>query len=477
MMPPNSVFVAGTIRFSVVCCEFEDLARGCLDAAASGCDLIIIPAYEPIWAGRIDEVRTLVQSVSKATGCAVALVNGGVGDSSSPYAYRGFAAIYEAGKTLAFALGDNRSFSVTVDLDGDVIRGAKRSNAFREPVCTVHPLPGRAGLLRPVSRNPFLPEKDVHAYLDELFLLQARSLAARMENTGITRLVLGVSGGLDSTAALLVCVKALELLGLPPENLTGIVMPGFGTSDQTYYNALSLLEALGVSKRDISIKTAVQQHFEDIGHTGAKDTAYENAQARERTQILMDIANMTGGLMVGPANLSESALGFSTYGGDHMAGYNVNICITKTVLRELVTHLAGYGCFAPAAGLLRDVLDTPVSPELIPTDERGEISQKTEEILGPYVLHDFFLYYFIKCGFAPSKLYRYACVAFAGEFEQGFIKEKLALFIGRFCAGQFKRSCAPDAASVTEVNLLGVNFTMPSDLDPSFLLRDFNTFS
>ncbi|MCL2055651.1 MAG: NAD(+) synthase [Oscillospiraceae bacterium] len=471
MMPADTVFAAGTMRFCVVSCGLDDLARAFLDAAGTGCDLVIITAYDPVWAGRISEIKALLQSLSAATGCAAVLVNGGIGDSSSPYAYRGFAAVYECGEELAFALGENRSFSVTVDLDGDVIRADKRSKALKEPVCTVHPLPGRSDLLRPVNRNPFLPQKDIPAYLDELFLLQARSLASRMENTGITKLVLGVSGGLDSTAALLAGVKALELLGLPRENLTGITMPGFGTSDQTYYNALSLLENLKVTRRDISIKQAVRQHFEDIGHTGEKDTAYENAQARERTQILMDIANMTGALVVGTGDLSEEALGFATFGGDHLANYNVNSCITKTVLRELVAHLADTGGFGEVSGVLRDILDTPVSPELIPPDEYGEITQKTEEILGPYALHDFFLYYFVKCSFAPSKLYSYACAAFAGELEPQFIREKLDIFIRRFCAGQFKRACAPDAASITEVNLLGVNFTVPSDLDPSFLLR------
>jgi NAD+ synthase (glutamine-hydrolysing) len=293
-----------------------------------------------------------------------------------------------------------------------------------------------------------------------------------MENTGITKLVLAVSGGLDSTVALLVCVEAMALLDLPRKNIIGVTLPGFGTSDTTYYNALNLLEKLEVTRRDISIKAAVQQHFEDIGHGGEKDITYENAQARERTQVILDIANMIGGLMVGTGDLSEEALGFCTFGGDQLAGYNVNCCITKTVLRELTAHIADNNLIEGVADILRDILDTPVSPELLPPDEAGDIQQKTEEILGPYILHDFFLYHFIRYRFGPTKLYFYACMAFAGEMEPPFIKDKLRLFLKRFCAGQFKRACAPDAAAITQVNLLGANYRIPSDLDPSFLLAE-----
>jgi NAD+ synthase (glutamine-hydrolysing) len=414
----------------------------------------------------------MVKSLSAATGCAIVLVNGGVGDTSSPYAYRGFVALCESGEELAFARGDNRSFSVTADLDGDVIRAHKRSAAYVEPAHAIRPLEGRPGLLRRIRQNPFLPAENPGAYLSDLFHLQARSLAARMENTGITKLVLAVSGGLDSTMALLVCVEAMALLDLPRKNIIGVTLPGFGTSDTTYYNALNLLEKLEVTRRDISIKAAVQQHFEDIGHGGEKDITYENAQARERTQVILDIANMTGGLMVGTGDLSEEALGFCTFGGDQLAGYNVNCCITKTVLRELTAHIANNNLVEGVADILRDILDTPVSPELLPPDEAGDIQQKTEEILGPYILHDFFLYHFIRYRFGPAKLYFYACMAFAGEMEPPFIREKLRLFLKRFCAGQFKRACAPDAAAITQVNLLGVNYRIPSDLDPSFLLAE-----
>jgi NAD+ synthase (glutamine-hydrolysing) len=264
------------------------------------------------------------------------------------------------------------------------------------------------------------------------------------------------------------------MLGLPRENILAVTMPGFGTSDTTHYNALSLMEGLGVTRRDISIRAAVRQHFEDIGHSGSPDATntYENAQARERTQIMLDLANMAGALMVGTGDLSEEALGFSTFGGDQLASYNVNCCLTKTVIRELVGHIAATGLIDGVSDVLRAILDTPISPELLPPGEDGEIKQKTEEILGPYILHDFFLYHFIKSRFTPSKIYTYACAAFSGEMEPDFIKDKLRLFFKKFCAGQFKRSCAPDAASITEVNLCGVNYYIPSDLDPTFLLRD-----
>lgn len=472
LVTQDAVFACGNIRFCVISCTFDKLTGRCLEAAATGCDLILIPAYEPVWAGRIEEVRAMVKSVSKATGCAIVLVNGGVGDTSSPWAYRGFSVLCESGTELAFALAENRSFSVTVDLDGDIIKALKRSTAYVEPCHGIRPLEGRPGLLRKLRRNPFLPEENPGDYLTELFELQARSLASRMENTGITKLVLAVSGGLDSTAALLVCVRAMAILDLPRENILGVTLPGFGTSDTTYYNALSLLEKLGVTRRDISIKAAVQQHFEDIGHSGAKDVTYENSQARERSQIILDLANMVGGLMVGTGDLSEEALGFCTFAGDHIANYNVNVCVTKTILRELVGYVAAQGLIEGVSDVLQDVLDTPISPELLPPEETGEIKQKTEEILGPYILHDFFLYHFLKYRFGPAKIYFYACMAFAGELEPDFIKEKLRFFFKRFCAGQFKRSCAPDSASLTEVNLCGVNYYIPSDLDPSFLLKE-----
>lgn len=472
LVPPDTVFCCGRLRFCVMGCSLANLAVRAVNAAATGCDLLIIPAYTPVYAGFIDEVCRAAQVVSKSTGCAVAVVNGGVGDTSSPYVYGGFIAIYESGTEMAVAKAQGESISCSVDLDVDVIRAQKRMDAAQNPSHSIRPAQAKPGLLRRLRKNPYLPETGAAEYLSDLFDLQVRSLCARMENIGITKLVVGVSGGLDSTASLLVSAAACDRLGLPRKNIHGITMPGFGTSDRTYYNALALLEKLGVTSRDISIRAAVLQHFEDIGHSGKKDTVYENAQARERTQILLDLANVVGGIVVGTGDLSEEALGFCTFAGDQIANYNVNVCITKTVLRELVRHVAETGRVDGVAEVVGDILDTPVSPELLPPEESGDIHQKTEVILGPYLLHDFFLYYFVKYRFRPSKLYYYACMAFADTHEPAYIKEKLALFYKRFCAGQFKRACAPDSGSITDVNLNAVNFYIPSDLDPSALLRE-----
>ncbi|MEG1778984.1 MAG: NAD(+) synthase, partial [Oscillospiraceae bacterium] len=255
-------------------------------------------------------------------------------------------------------------------------------------------------------------------------------------------------------------------------NLIGITMPGFGTSDRTYYNALALIEQLGATYMDIPIKNAVMVHFDDIGHNvGTHDVTYENAQARERTQILFDIANKYRGLVVGTGDLSEGALGWCTFSGDHMASYNVNICITKTNIRKMVAYLSEKHYTESIALVLQDILDTPVSPELLPLDENGEIAQCTEEILGPYELHDFFLYYFVKYNMRPDKIFYYACVAFGGEFKRTFILEKLQIFIKRLFAGQFKRSCSPDCAIISDVNLSLQNFYIPSDCSPQLLLE------
>lgn len=474
-VPPETVFSCGRLRFCVLGCDLDGMALRAAAAVATGCDLLIIPAYERVYAGYIDQVCDVARSLSRSCGCAVAVVNGGVGDTTSPYIYQGFIAIYECGEQLATRRAGQESFACTVDLDVDIIHACKKPGTTHATSHSIRPATDKPGILRALTKNPWLPEHGRERYLDELFELQVRSLAGRMENIGVTRLVLGVSGGLDSTAALLASAAACDLLGLPRENIVGVTMPGFGTSDHTYYNALALLEQLGVTRRDISIRAAVQQHFEDIGHSGRKDTTYENAQARERAQILLDIANDIGGLVVGTGDLSEESLGFCTFSGDHIANYNVNVCLTKTVLRELARRVTQAGRVSGVEELVASIIDTPVSPELLPPGEQGEIQQRTEDILGPYLLHDFFTYYFARYRFRPSKLYYYACEAFRDDLKPAFIKEKLALYFRRFFAAQFKRACAPDSASITEVNLNGVNFYVPSDLDPSALLRELES--
>jgi NAD+ synthase (glutamine-hydrolysing) len=287
---------------------------------------------------------------------------------------------------------------------------------------------------------------------------------SRLKHIGTKSAVLGLSGGLDSTLALIVTVRAFRMLGLAPKGITAVTMPCFGTTDRTYNNACKLAEAYGVTLCEINIKKSVMQHFEDIGHDeNNHDVTYENSQARERTQILMDIANQTNGIVIGTGDLSELALGWATYNGDHMSMYAVNASIPKTLVR----HLVGYEAAVSDESLktiLMDILDTPVSPELLPPSEDGKISQKTEDLVGPYELHDFFLYYMVRFGFSPSKIFRIAKLAFESVYDTETILKWEKTFYKRFFAQQFKRSCLPDGPKVGSVTLSPRgDFRMPSD--------------
>lgn len=475
ILPADTLFACGDIRFAILSCDPKLIPVRAAGLTHTGFDLLIAPCYSPVTAGYIDDVLGGICSYTQSVGCAVAVVNGGCGDTSSPYLYKAFAAIYECGKQLSCQIEQEGSIYISSDIDGDIIRSQKLFNNYKAPYHTLSPVCSKRGLQRTVDTSPYLPSDPFmrHRYLSELFDLQVRSLAARLQNTGIKKMVIGVSGGLDSTLALLVMAATADRMGLPRDSIIGITMPGFGTSDRTYYNALGLLEGLEVDSREIPIREAILQHFTDIGHdSNIKDVTYENAQARERTQILLDIANKVGGLVVGTGDLSEAALGWCTFAGDQISNYNVNICITKTVVRQLVRHIANNSIVPGVSAYLHDILATPVSPELLPADEEREITQKTEDILGPYELHDFFLYYLIKHGFRPSKLYYYACIAFSASFTPAFIKEKLLLFLRRLAAGQFKRSAAPDAAILCDVNLSGASFYIPSDLNINSMLED-----
>jgi len=289
-------------------------------------------------------------------------------------------------------------------------------------------------------------------------------LAKRWSHTHSETVVLGISGGLDSTLALLVCVKTADKLGYDRERIIGITMPGFGTTDRTYSNAVNLMQSLGITLLEIPIKDACIQHFKDIDHDPkVHDVVYENTQARERTQILMDIANQRNGLVIGTGDLSESALGWATYNGDHMSMYAVNSGVPKTLVRYLVDW-ASNQLDAISKEILRDILDTPVSPELLPADEHGDIAQKTEDIVGPYELHDFFLYYLVRFGFSPAKILFLARNAFAETYADETIEKWLKIFIRRFFAQQFKRSCIPDGPKVGSINLSPRgDWRMPSD--------------
>nr|AGS57581.1 NAD+ synthase [uncultured bacterium] len=322
-------------------------------------------------------------------------------------------------------------------------------------------------LERSFAPHPFVPSDGAERAerCEEILTIQAMGLRKRLAHTGLKQLVVGLSGGLDSTLALLVGVRALDLLHLPRTGMLAVTMPGFGTTSRTHNNAVALAEALGVTLREIPINQAVEQHFSDIGHDPAiHDVTYENAQARERTQILMDLANANGALVVGTGDMSELALGWATYNGDHMSMYAVNVGVPKTLVRHLVRFYADVLASATVRTVLCDVLDTPVSPELLPATAEGEISQRTEDLVGPYELHDFFLYYMLRWGYEPRKVHRIARLAFAGSYDDETILRWLKVFYQRFFAQQFKRSCLPDGPKVGSVALSPRgDLRMPSD--------------
>lgn len=470
-----TLFRCGDVRFAVLSCDPEALCLYAGKLKELGCDLVLVPYASPAKAGDKVAQGLAASALSAAFGGAVVLCGIGPGETSAPHIYRGAAAAYECGALLDSAAQREEPFSLVVDIDHDLLKtGENRGPFYYE----FPPRDDKKGVCRAIHRNPFLPapyKSDPDAYLTDLLDLQVRALVSRLGHTGIEKLVLGVSGGLDSTLALLVAARALDRLGLPRQNLIGVTLPGFGTSDRTYFNALALLEALGATGIDIPIRGAVTQHFEDIGHDPAdRDVTYENAQARERTQILFDLANQEGGLVVGTGDLSEAALGFCTFGGDHLSNFNVNACVPKTLVRSLVELASRSDLFADCAETLCDILETPVSPELLPPDESGDVAQKTEEILGPYELHDFFLYYFLQYGMKPSKIYYYACIAFAPEYDSSFIKEKLRLFLRRFFGAQFKRASSSEAADLTAVNL--ETFQMPADARADAFIGELERF-
>ncbi len=324
----------------------------------------------------------------------------------------------------------------------------------------------RSTFYRHIEARPFVPgdEKERNKRCEDILTIQALGLKKRLEHTGVRHAVIGISGGLDSTLALLVTVKAFDMLGIPREQIHAVTMPCFGTTDRTYQNACMMTEKTGARLTEIDIRKAVLQHFEDIGHDPAvHDVTYENGQARERTQVLMDVANQVGGLVIGTGDMSELALGWATYNGDHMSMYGVNASVPKTLVRYLVKYYADTCKEAQLADILFDVLDTPVSPELLPPED-GQISQKTEDLVGPYELHDFYLYYVLRFGYMPSKIYRMAVRAFDGEYSRESIYKWLTVFYRRFFTQQFKRSCLPDGPKVGSVAVSPRgDLRMPSD--------------
>ena len=409
----------------------------------------------------------------------------GFGESTQDVVYGGNAMIFENGHQLA----EGERFSLQPQLqmaqiDVERLRSERRKNttfinaqrhatAQMVDCCPVNARDFR--LTRDINPHPFipLPEK-MQASCEEILDIQVMGLAKRLLHTHSQRVILGISGGLDSTLALLVCVRTFDKLGYDRKGIVGVTMPGFGTTDRTHDNAVSLMHSLGVTDYEINIAKSVTQHFEDIGHDARiHDITYENSQARERTQILMDLSNQLGGLVVGTGDLSELALGWATYNGDHMSMYGVNASVPKTLIRYLVTFIAMNNVDATSKTTLLDIVDTPISPELIPADVNGNIKQKTEDLVGPYELHDFFLYYLLRFGFRPAKLFLMAQKAFAGNYDDETIKKWLTTFCRRFFAQQFKRSCLPDGPKVGSVSLSPRgDWRMPSDASSDVWLRE-----
>lgn len=415
--------------------------------------------------------KTLVESQSARLICGYVYASAGDGESTQDVVYSGHNLIAENGKILAEAQRFVNGI-IYSEVDVHKLTGERRRmGTFVTDECgytRVHfsLTPTETVLTRFVDPAPFVPSNQAQREkrCEEILSLQAMGLKKRLEHTGCKCAVVGISGGLDSTLALLVTVRAFDLLGLDRKGILGVTMPGFGTTDRTYDNAVKMIGCVGATFQEIGIQESVIQHFKDIGQDEKNhDVTYENSQARERTQILMDIANQKGGMVIGTGDMSELALGWATYNGDHMSMYGVNASVPKTLVRHLVRYYADSLQEPKLREVLLDVLDTPVSPELLPPRE-GEISQKTEDLVGPYQLHDFFLYYVVRYGFMPSKLYRLARIAFRGTYEKETILKWMKTFYRRFFSQQFKRSCLPDGPKVGSVALSPRgDLRMPSD--------------
>ncbi len=453
-------------------------------AALAGANVIVNLSASVEVAGKTAYRRSLVRMTSARLVSGYIYASAGEGESSQDLVFCGQRMIAENGALLA----DSGRFTTGItygEIDVDRLRAERRrmttfdtryTDEFTSVFFDLDV--GDTTLSRRFDPRPFVPSAsdDRAARCEEIFLLQALGLKKRLEHIGAKTAVIGISGGLDSTLALLVTAKAFDLLGLDRSGIHAITMPAFGTTDRTYNNACTMSEVLGCTLKEINIKNAVMGHFADIGHDpSVTDVTYENSQARERTQVLMDLANQTGGIVVGTGDLSELALGWATYNGDHMSMYAVNSSVPKTLVRHLVRYYADTCSDKTLRDVLMDVLDTPVSPELLPPKD-GEISQKTEDLVGPYELHDFFLYYILRFGFAPHKIYRIAQNAFEGEFDDETILKWLRKFYWRFFSQQYKRSCVPDGPKVgsAAVSPRG-DLRMPSDAVCALWQEDLET--
>ena len=464
-------------------------------AATAGAQIIVNPSSRSEAAGTYGNRKSILSSHSSRTASGYIYCSSGYGESTQDLLYSGEACIYEDGCLLA----ENERFRlessiITTDIDVSYIDNQRQKRScFR----TVLPdgttsaslwssysriglgkpceTDFEAGLTRKIESHPFMAAEGLEDRCRETIDIQVNALVSRLSHIGCKTALIGISGGLDSTLALLVTIQAFDRLGWARERIIGVTMPGYGTSSRTRSNAQVLMDRLGIDQREISIKDACDLHFTDISHDpSVHDATYENAQARERTQILMDLANKHNGIVIGTGDLSELALGWATYNGDHMSMYGVNGSIPKTLVQELVRWEAD-NRFTEVRDALLDIVDTPISPELLPTSDSGEMTQVTEDLVGPYELHDFFLYNFICNGFTPEKIFFLACKAFSGEYAESVIRKWLKTFIRRFFSQQFKRSCLPDGPKATTISLSPRGaWSMPSDASSTDFLESID---
>ena len=469
----------------------------------NGAEIIFNPSASDETVGKADYRRQLIHQQSAASICGYVYCSAGVNESTTDVVYSGHHLFSEYGTRIAENDRFERTDTITYgDFDYERIRYERTMDPSLEECASAYTQRGlyrtveleplrlltdEDRLIRSFAHNPFVPSDSdsINERCEEIFRIQTAGLAKRIEHARANKVVVGISGGLDSTLALLVCAETFRLLGRDPQNIIAVTMPGFGTTGKTYHNSLSIMKLLGTDVREIPIGDAVMQHFAAIGHDPEiHDVTYENAQARERTQILMDIANQEGGMVVGTGDLSEAALGWSTYNGDHMSMYGVNCSVPKTLVRFVVGWVADHRISSHSEGqpyslddeklssVLHDIMETPISPELLPPDSKGNILQKTEERVGPYTLHDFFLFYTMRFGMRPEKLYYIACQTFDGTYHPDFIKKWLREFYRRFFMQQYKRSCIPDGPKVGTVTLSPRgDWRMPSDADSAEWLQ------
>lgn len=464
----------------------------------AGAELIFNLSASDDLIGKHNYLKSLVTQQSARTISGYIYSGCGFGESTQDVVYGGNGFIYENGQLLAEAKRfEIESQLIISEVDIEKLRTERRSNttfvnAQRPSVmqrlrannqlplqnitaCIPASIQRDFVLTRLVDKYPFIPKGDkLREHCEEILNIQVCGLAKRLSHINCKTVVIGVSGGLDSTLALLVATQTFDKLGYDRRGIIGITMPGFGTTDRTYNNAITLMQNLGITIREISIAASVKQHFTDIEHNiDVHDITYENSQARERTQILMDISNQVGGIVIGTGDLSELALGWCTYNGDHMSMYAVNVGIPKTLIKHLVSYVAENGVEDSIKLTLEDIVNTPISPELTPADENGKIVQKTEDLVGPYELHDFFLYYVLRFGFRPKKIFWLAQQAFKEEYADGVILHWLRIFYKRFFSQQFKRSCLPDGPKVGSVSLSPRgDWRMPSDAMPTDWIKD-----